>query len=155
MTTVLAVDDDLDHRELYPLTLRRYGYRVVTAPDTVTARLALGAGGIDAVLLDVQLPSESGIDLCRYLRLDPVTARLPIMLVSADVSEKRIEAGLAAGANDYLTKPFPRAELVARLGTLLNSANVTAARAARLAAHAARPALTHLAVPHLPASAVA
>jgi len=92
----------------------------------------------------VRMPGCSGIELCRRLRADPVTALLPIMLVSADVNEQRIIAGRAAGADDYLTKPFHRAELAARLANVLLRRDTPAARsaaaanAAMLAARASR-----------------
>ena len=119
MPTVLVADDDADHRELLTLALGRLGYEVVAVGDGEAAQRAIDAGGIDAVLLDVRMPGTSGIEMCRRLRADPVTADLPIMLVSADVMGERITAGMRAGADDYLTKPYHRAELGARLGGLL------------------------------------
>ena len=119
MPTVLIADDDADHRELLTLALRRSGHTVVTAEDATAAMAVLRAGGIDAALIDVRMPGESGIDLCRRLRGEPRTALLPVMLISADVNDQRILAGLHAGADDYVTKPFHRGELCARLDNLL------------------------------------
>jgi DNA-binding response OmpR family regulator len=134
--TVLIADDDADHRELLTLALHRFGHEVLEATDARSAKAHLDRGGIDVVLLDVRMPGESGIDLCRRLRDDPVTATLPIMLVSADVNDQRISAARAAGADDYLTKPFHRAELAARLDNLLLGRGTAAARSA-VAANAA------------------
>jgi DNA-binding response OmpR family regulator len=141
--TVLIADDDADHRELITLALARLGHQVVEAEDADSAQLALDAGGIDAVLLDVRMPGASGIELCRRIRATPATAHLPIMLVSADVNNHRILAGLDAGADDYLTKPYQRAELYSRMELLLarrtGAKPAAAATAALLAARAALP----------------
>ncbi len=138
MPAVLIVDDDVDHRELIALLLRRHQYDVVEAADTTAARDRLAAGGIDAALFDVRMPGESGIELCAALRAVPATVDLPIMLVSADAGDDRITGGLAAGADDYLIKPFHRSELIVRLDSMISrAARIGAARAARLAARAA------------------
>jgi len=139
--TVLIADDDADHRELMRLALRRIGHDVVEASDTADAQRLLDAGGVDAILLDVRMPGESGIDFCRRLRAEPATAALPIMFVTADVNDHRILAALRAGADDYLTKPFHRTELAVRLETVLRRRNTSPARAANAALLAARGAL--------------
>lgn len=119
MPTVLIADDNADHRELLSYALRRSGHEIVTAVDAGTAMSALRLGGVDAALLDVRMPGESGIELCRRLRAEPGTAVLPVMLISADVH--LVLDGLHAGADDFLTKPFHRAELCTRLDALLLS----------------------------------
>jgi DNA-binding response OmpR family regulator len=156
--TVLIADDDADHRELLGIALHRLGHDVIEATDTDTAMRAADAGGLDAILLDVRMPGESGIELCRLLREHPGTATVPIMFVSADVNDNRILAALQAGADDYLTKPFHRAELGTRLENLLRARSglaersANAAGAALLAARGAR--LSSAAVAH-PAAAPA
>jgi DNA-binding response OmpR family regulator len=79
------------------------------------------------------MPGESGIELCRLLREHPGTTTVPIMFVSADVNDNRILAALRAGADDYLTKPFHRAELGTRLENLLRARSGLAGRSANAA----------------------
>lgn len=136
MPTVLIADDDGDHRELLTLALAKLGHTVVQAADAESALLALRSGDIDAALLDVRMPGICGVELCHLLRADPTTAHLPIMLVSADVNGTRILAAMDAGADDYLTKPYHRAELGTRLAKLLARDGARAGRPA-VAAHAA------------------
>jgi DNA-binding response OmpR family regulator len=153
VTTVLIADDDADHRELLALALRRAGHDVVAAENAAAAMTALEAGGIDAALLDVRMPGESGIELCRRLRADPATALLPVMLISADTNDRRVLAALQAGADDFLTKPFQRAELCARLDNLMlrkpsvtgqaNRSVAAATAATRAAARVVRSASAH------------
>jgi DNA-binding response OmpR family regulator len=151
VATLLIADDDADHRELITLALTRLGHDVVEAIDAESAQRAVDAGGIDAALLDVRMPGASGIELCRELRADPATTHLPIMLVSADVNDNRILAGLDAGADDYLTKPYHRIELHQRVDKLLARRGgikpAIAVNAALLAARAAVPRAVPVAVP--------
>jgi DNA-binding response OmpR family regulator len=138
--TVLIADDEVDHRDLLTLALRRLGYDVVTAEDVPQALAALAAGDVDAVLTDVRMPGGSGIELCRRIRNDPRTESLPVMMVSADVQRRQVMAALQAGADDYLPKPYSRAEFTVRLETLMRRCpavarrSTAAARAALLAA---------------------
>ncbi len=136
MATVLIIEDDADHRELMTLALHRFGHTVVETDDTRTAERLIARGGVDAVLLDVRMPTESGIDFCRRLRQDPAYAALPVMFVTADVYDERILAAMEAGADDYLTKPFHRGELGTRLDNLLRRRTVARTRPAACA-HAA------------------
>ncbi len=149
MATVLIADDDADHRELMTLALRRLGHTVAEAADTHTAERTIAGGGVDAVLLDVRMPTECGIEFCRRLRADPATAALPVMFVTADVNDHRIIAAMDAGADDYLMKPFHRAELATRLDNLLLRRAVPPVRPAAAALLAARHAMIRRAVGHV------
>jgi DNA-binding response OmpR family regulator len=137
MSIVLIADDDADHRELLALALRRGGHEVVEAQDAAEAMIALAGGGFDAALLDVRMPGESGIDLTRRLRAEPVTALLPVMLISADVNDRCVLEALAAGADDYMTKPFHRTELCARIDNMVLNKPAAVSQPAAVAGAAA------------------
>jgi DNA-binding response OmpR family regulator len=147
--TVLITDDELDHRELLTMALRRLGYDVVTASDSAGALTLLQQGGIDAALIDVRMPGGSGIDLCRQIRSDPNIEDLPVMVVSADVHRHQVMTALHAGADDYLAKPFSRAELTERLEALLRQTGNAALRSAA-AARAALAAVSQAVPPAAP-----
>ncbi|BBH65806.1 hypothetical protein ACTI_24910 [Actinoplanes sp. OR16] len=144
MPTVLIADDEVDHRDLLALALRRLGHTVVTAGDAEEALAVLAGGEVDVALIDVRMPGESGVELCRRLRRDLRTESLPIMMISADVQHHQVMTALHAGADDYLAKPFSRAELGSRLEDLMRRSPAPALRstaAARAAATAARQTL--------------
>ncbi|GAA2528786.1 response regulator transcription factor [Pilimelia columellifera] len=142
MATILVVDDDADHRRLFAWALIRAGHEPLAVSAAEEAITTIHDGGIDAVLLDVRLPGRSGIDLCRRLRKDPTTVNLPIVIVSTQAYDTHIRAGLAAGADDYVVKPFHRGDLVNRLDAAIAKSPVHSARAANLALRAATASLT-------------
>lgn len=116
---VLVVDDDPHIRELVKMKLQSAGHDVITAVD--------GQDGLDTalreqpglVLLDIAMPKLTGLEVCEKLRAEPSTAQLPIVLITARSSEADVEKGFAAGADDYITKPFSPRELLARLEAIL------------------------------------
>ncbi|MFY9487383.1 MAG: response regulator transcription factor [Solirubrobacterales bacterium] len=114
---VLVVEDDLRMAAAISRGLRYEGIVVDVASDGETARLTAGAVDFDAIVLDVMLPGRNGFEVCRSLRGDHVWAPV-IMLTARDSVEDRVR-GLDAGADDYLTKPFSLAELLARLRALV------------------------------------
>ncbi|GGK08241.1 hypothetical protein GCM10010123_42710 [Pilimelia anulata] len=155
--TILVVDDDADNRELFAMMLERASYRALTADSAAVAGRLLRELPIDALLLDITLPELDGLRFCAQLRADPATATLPIMIVSGHALGKDVANGYAAGANDYLTKPFRRAELVSRLETMLGEAvhpPAAAALYARLAARAAAQASFTPSAPAVPVEPV-
>lgn len=111
---VLVVEDSEAIRLLLSKLLGRRGYDVV-AVGHGQAALDTAADGFDVVLLDVGLPDINGLEVCRRLRSRPATAGLPIILLTGRDQPGDIRDGLAAGADDFLTKPFEEAELLARL----------------------------------------
>jgi diguanylate cyclase (GGDEF)-like protein len=116
---VLVVEDDAAVRSFIENSLQLEGYRVVSAVDGATALAALAAAVPDLVLLDSSLPDADGIEFTRQLRADSRTATMPIILLTANsVTADRV-LGLAAGADDYIAKPFDTLELAARVRSTL------------------------------------
>jgi len=113
---ILIAEDDPSSRELLERTLIRWGYEVVAASDGVEAWEALqGPDAPRLAVLDWMMPRMDGIEVCRRVRETPETANLYIILLTAKPSKEDMVTGLDAGANDYVTKPFDRAELRARV----------------------------------------
>ncbi len=117
--TVLVVDDDPDIRELVQLKLDLSGYTTIVAGDGIEALQRVAEAQPDLVILDVMMPGLSGFAVCEQLRDDPETARLPVILLTAKAQESDLERGFAAGAVDYLVKPFSPRELVSRVSSVL------------------------------------
>jgi DNA-binding response OmpR family regulator len=113
---ILVVDDDAAVRDSLARTLRFEGYQVDIAPDGRQALDALRAGEPDAVILDVSMPVLDGLQACRQLRADGVL--VPVLMLTARDSVGDRVAGLDAGADDYLVKPFALQEVEARLSVL-------------------------------------
>ena len=117
MTSVLVVDDDGPIRRMLERTLAAEGYAVSAVADGGAALAAVERSVPDAVVLDVAMPGLDGLAVCRRLRAKGLA--LPILLLTArDEVDDRV-AGLDAGADDYLVKPFAAAELLARIRALL------------------------------------
>ena len=119
MTHLLVVDDDHAVAGFVAATLSIEGFSVAQEHDGHAALAACRAGGVDLVLLDVNLPDCNGIEVCRRLRAEGTTASLPIvMLTASDETADKVLA-LQAGADDYLVKPFDTLELLARVRATL------------------------------------
>ena len=119
MSTILLVEDDPDIRELVAYKLTRGGFEVVEAADGLVALQAARTRPPDAVVLDMGLPRLSGIDVCRELRAAPATAVVPIIMLTGAVRLQELEQAYAAGASDYLVKPFSPRELQRRVEAAL------------------------------------
>lgn len=119
MAKVLVVDDEPDAVELVSFNLKAAGYEVVTADDGNEAVKRARQHVPDLVLLDVMLPEVDGLEVCKLLRRDPVTAGVPIIMLTAKAAEIDRVLGLELGADDYMTKPFSPRELVLRVKNLL------------------------------------
>ena len=114
-TTILIADDEKHLRGALELLFRKEGYRVLTACDGEEALAMARSEFPDIVLLDVMMPGLDGYEVCRRLRSHYRTRHIPVILLTAKDTEDDKLAGLGGGANDYVTKPWSRAELVQRV----------------------------------------
>ncbi len=118
MDHLLIVDDDEEIRDLLQQYLEKSGYQVSTAANGKQMRAVLAAGGVDLIVLDLMMPVEDGLVLCRELTATQ-THPIPILMLSARNEEADRILGLEMGADDYLTKPFASRELLARIRAVL------------------------------------
>ena len=119
MARLVVADDDEDIRELVVFKLRQSGHDVVAVGDGAAAVAACQEERPALVLLDVMMPGMSGLDAARVLRQSPETATIPVIMLTARAQETDIEQGFAAGADDYVTKPFSPRELASRVAAVL------------------------------------
>jgi two-component system phosphate regulon response regulator PhoB len=117
--TVLVIDDEKDLIELVQYNLQREGFEVLEARDGESGLSAARQHKPDLILVDLMLPGLDGLDVCRQLRGDPRTARIPLIILTARSSEPDRVVGLELGADDYVTKPFSPRELAARVKAVL------------------------------------
>lgn len=113
---ILVVDDHRDIRETLARYLIKNGLRATTAESAAHARKALKAASIDLVVLDIMMPGEDGLSLCRHL---VETGSIPVILLTAMADDTDRVIGLEIGADDYVTKPFNPRELLARIRAVL------------------------------------
>jgi two-component system phosphate regulon response regulator PhoB len=121
-TQIIVAEDDPDIRELVSTILMSAGYEIVACSDGRSALAAARAHSTAVLVVDVQMPNLNGLELCRELRADPVTATMRILLMSADSHADSAIVGVAAGANGFLPKPFTRKELLRRIDDLVGLA---------------------------------
>ena len=119
MALVMVADDDPITRELLVFRLQAEGYEVVAVEDGDGALKEIRTRTPDIAVLDVNMPGMSGFDVCRILRADPATARLPVIMLTASVQESDVAAGFDSGADDYVAKPFSPRELSTRVRAVL------------------------------------
>jgi len=125
---VLVVEDDAAIRELLRINLEHAGYLVTLCERVNEARALMQGASFHLAMLDWMLPDESGIDLVQSIRRQPDTLRLPIIMLTARNQEADRIAGLEAGADDYLAKPFSMAELLARVRAVIRRAQPDVSR---------------------------
>src|SRR5687768_13391949 len=118
-TRVAVIEDDADIAFTTRLNLEREGYSVTHFDNGHEGLLAVQQGGFDFLILDLNLPDLDGFTICRELRRNPASAKLPILMLTARTSEADRIMGLELGADDYLVKPFSVRELLARVAAIL------------------------------------
>jgi DNA-binding response OmpR family regulator len=119
MARILVAEDERDIRELIGFTLRHHGHEILSASNGEDA-LAIALRELpDLVLLDIRMPRLTGYDVCRRLRAEPSTQHIPIAFLSAKGQDSEVQAGMDAGATDYILKPFAPDQLVNRVALLL------------------------------------
>lgn len=116
---ILIVEDEKDIRDLIIYALQAKGYETISADDGEKALKMLKENKPDLVILDWMLPSVSGLEICRNIRRDKNIKNIPIIMLTAKITEDDKILGLDSGADDYVTKPFSTAELASRVKAIL------------------------------------
>ena len=124
---LLIVDDDEEIRDLLKQYLEKSNFKVSTAANGRQMRSVLAAGGVDLIVLDLMMPHEDGLTLCRELSATQ-SQPVPILMLTARNEEADRILGLEMGADDYLTKPFATRELLARIRAILRRARMMPAK---------------------------
>lgn len=124
MTTILIAEDDRSVRDSLSRILRFEGYEIVPVVDGEEAVDAVGQQKVDLVLLDWMMPKLDGLSVCRWMRRNAIDVPVLMLTARGDTSDR--VAGLDAGADDYLTKPYETDELLARVRALLRRGNKSA-----------------------------
>lgn len=122
MKSILVIDDEADIVELVAYNLKKEGFDVDTAHDGEEGLKKIGSKKYDLIFLDLMLPGIQGVELCKMVRSNLDTSRIPIVMLTAKGEEIDKILGLEVGADDYITKPFSPRELVARAKAILRRA---------------------------------
>src|SRR5262245_8410404 len=115
MARILVLDDQEDMLEVVAYNLERAGHEVVRARSAAAALAWLARGTPDLIISDIMMPGMDGIEFCEEIRRSEATALTPCLFLTAKSQEKEKRAGLQAGADDYITKPFELGDLLARV----------------------------------------
>jgi two-component system phosphate regulon response regulator PhoB len=119
VSTILLAEDDPDIRHLVSYKLTKCGFDVVAVADGRSALAAARRDPPDLIMLDVRMPFVDGLEVCRELRGGPPISAVPIIILTARARPQDIEQAFAAGATDYVVKPFSPRELVERVESVL------------------------------------
>jgi two-component system, OmpR family, alkaline phosphatase synthesis response regulator PhoP len=116
---ILVCDDDANIRNIMDFSLEAEGFHVIVAADGREALQRVHEEQPDLVILDIMMPGSDGLAVCRQLKQDAATRQIPVLLLTARSGRGDREAGLAAGADDYITKPFSPQRLVEKVHGVL------------------------------------
>lgn len=116
---ILVVDDEVHVIQLVDLALRTEGFEVIAACSGQEALQKAASEKPDIILLDINLPDKNGLDVCKLLKANENTRRIPVLLLSAMSQEQKIEQGLSVGAVAYITKPFQVKPLIQKIREVL------------------------------------
>ncbi|MFN3741610.1 MAG: response regulator transcription factor [Anaerolineales bacterium] len=119
MAKILAAEDERDIRDLIAFTLRFAGHEVTTATNGEEAVTMAEQLKPDLILLDVRMPRLNGYDACRAIKANPNLRDIPVVFLSAKGQESEVQAGLQAGAEEYILKPFAPDQLIERVRQIL------------------------------------
>ena len=119
MSKIVVVDDSYAELQMIEGYLKAANHTVVSFPNTDKLEDKVAAEKPDLIVMDVVMPNKNGIDACRELKAHPQTHAIPIILATTRGEQENVEAGWAAGCNDYVTKPVNGAELLAKVRDLI------------------------------------
>src|SRR6266446_3208874 len=123
--TILIVEDERDVVDLLTLNLRKAGFTISTTTDGAVGLHKARTEKPAFIILDLMLPKMPGLEICKILKTDPATLRIPIMMLTAKAEEIDRIVGLEFGADDYVTKPFSPREVVLRIRAILRRGDST------------------------------
>jgi two-component system phosphate regulon response regulator PhoB len=123
MKTILIIEDENDLAELVAFNLEKEGYRPLIAPDGPSGLEAARHNSPDLILLDLMLPGMSGMEICKVLKSNDKTVRIPVIMLTAKGEEIDRVVGFEVGADDYVIKPFSPRELLLRVKAVLRRAD--------------------------------
>jgi CheY-like chemotaxis protein len=123
MSKILVAEDEPDIRDLIVFILRMIGGYEVVAANNGEEAVQLALKEIpDLILTDVRMPKMSGYEACQRIKADPTTKHIPVVFLTARGQEQEVQAGIAAGGDEYLLKPFEQAQLIKKVADILAKA---------------------------------